>query len=134
MKQTSSNYPVLEEMGVQSFDQVSHFKVRRERNADVLKIYYVRPKGSLLSRSKKFTFVRTDKNVMAQYKDISGWEQYKGSCPRLQQAVAELTELTQPEQVSQVDQKTQFLNDLDHLEKVVLAKIEEMRRQVKELD
>ncbi len=128
------DYPTLEEMGIHSFDELSHFKVRKEQHADVLKIYYRRGKGSLLPRSKKFTFVRPRTAIPLQYRDNQAWEQFKQSSPRLQKAVDELTQLTQPVPASPKDQKTLFLNDLDHLEKVMLAKIAEMRRQVEELD
>ncbi len=134
MKPTTPTYPILEEMGVHSFEEVSHFKVRYEKHADVLKIYYQRAKGSLLPRSKKFTFVRSNTAVPLQYRHQQGWEQFKGSSKRLQQAVQELTQLTQPTPAANVDKKTQFLNDLNHLEKVMQAKIEEMRRQVEALD
>lgn len=129
-----SDYTTLEDMGIRSFEDVTHFKVRREQKADVLKVYYRRKKGSLLPRSKKFTFVRPRSAVPLQYLDQQGWEQFKGSSPRLQQAVTELTQLTQPEAQSPQDQKAQFLNDLDHLEKVMQAKINEIRRQVEALD
>ncbi len=128
------DYPTLEEMGIHSFDELSHFKVRKEQHADVLKIYYRRSKGSLLPRSKKFTFVRPRTAVPLQYRDNKAWQQFKASSPRLQKAVDELTQLIQPAPATPKDQKAQFLNDLDHLEKVMLAKIAEMRRQVEALD
>ncbi len=129
-----SEYPTLVEMGICSLDEVSEFKVRHEQSADVLKVYYQRSKGSLLPRSKKFTFVRPRVAVPLQYRNQSGWEQFRDSSPRLRQAVEELTRLTQPEPPTPLDQKTQFLNDLDHLEKVMTAKIDEIRRQVEALD
>lgn len=134
MTQNTQTYPTLEEMGVHSFDEVSHFKVRQEQRADVLKIYYRRAKGSLLPRSKKFTFVRSKDAVPLRYRGQQGWDQFKGSSKRLQQAIDELTQLTQPEPPTPVDQKAQFLSDLDHLEKVMLGKIEEMRRQIEAMD
>ena len=129
-----SDYPTLEEMGISSVDQLSHFKVRRERQADVLKVYYKRGKGSLLPRSKKFTFVRPSSAVPLQYKDQQGWEQFKNSSPRLQQAIGELERLTNPAPVKQLDQRAQFLSDLDHLEKVMTAKLNDIRRQVEALE
>ncbi|MEH6470645.1 MAG: DUF3461 family protein [Halopseudomonas sp.] len=129
-----SDYPTLTEMGINSTAEVSHFKVRQEQQTDVLKVYYQRTKGSLLPRSKKFTFVRPRTAVPLQYRDKQGWEQFKNSSTRLQKAIEELTRLTQPKPATPKDQKTQFLNDLDHLEKVMQAKIDEIRRQVESLD
>lgn len=129
-----SDYPTLEEMGIHSLDEVREFKVRQEQNADVLKVYYRRSNASLLPRSKKFTFVRPRTAVPLQYRNQSGWEQLKDSSPRLQRAVEELTRLVRPVPPTARDQKTQFLNDLDHLERVMSAKIAEIRRQVEALD
>ncbi len=129
-----SDYPTLAEMGIRSFAEVSHFKVRQEHKADVLKVYYHRRKGSILPRSKKFTFVRPSSAVPLQYRHDKGWEQFTNASPRLKKAVEELTVLTGGEIISDKDQKSQFLSDLDHLEKVMQAKIAEMRRQVEALD
>ncbi|MEH6627761.1 MAG: DUF3461 family protein [Motiliproteus sp.] len=128
-----SDYATLEDMGIRSFDDVSHFTVRREQKADVLKVYYCRTKGSLLPKSKKFTFVRPRSAVPLQYRDQQGWEQFKGSSPRLQQAVKELTQLTKPEARAPQNLKVKVLDDLLHLEKVMQAKIDEIKRQVEAL-
>ncbi|OMH31751.1 DUF3461 family protein [Motiliproteus sp. MSK22-1] len=128
-----SDYPTLTDMGITSFENVERFSVRREHQADVLKVYYKRPKASLLSRSKKFTFVRARSAVPMQSRGLAGWDQLKDSSPKLQQAIAELTRLTQPETPTVVDQKQQFIENLDHLEKVVQSKISEIRDQIEAL-
>ncbi|MEH6651772.1 MAG: DUF3461 family protein [Motiliproteus sp.] len=129
-----TDYSTLKEMGIHSFEDVSHFKVRREQQADVLKVYYRRTKGSLLPKSKKFTFVRPRSAVPLQYRDQQGWKGFKDSSPRLHKAIDELTQLTQPETTQPLDQKAQFLSDLNHLEKVMYDKISEIRRQIEALD
>ena len=53
-----SDYPTLNKMGIKSVERVVKYTLRHQGDTDVLKIYYKRPKGSLLSRSKKFTFIR----------------------------------------------------------------------------
>lgn len=127
------DYSTLKEMGISSFEDVSHFKVRREQQADVLKVYYRRTKGSLLPKSKKFTFVRPRSAVPLQYRDMQGWESFTDSSPRLQKAIEELSQLTQPKAPEPLDQKEQFLSDLNHLEKVMQDKINEIRRQIEAL-
>ncbi|HEY5717193.1 MAG TPA: DUF3461 family protein [Motiliproteus sp.] len=129
-----SDYPTLKEMGIRSLDELSHFTVRHEHRTDVLKVYYRRAKGSLLPRSKKFTFVRPADAVLNHYRGLNGWDQLKQSSPRLHAAILELEQLTQPQQPVVTDQKAQFLSDLDHLEKVMQAKIDELRRQVEAMD
>lgn len=51
-----SEFPTLNKMGITSVDQIDRYTLRHQGDTDVLKIYYKRPKGSLLSRSKKFSF------------------------------------------------------------------------------
>ncbi len=128
-----SDYPALTEMGITSFSEVTRFTIRHERQADVLKVYYKRPKGSLLSRSKKFTFVHARQAIPMQARGMTGWDRLKDSSPRLQAAVEELRRLTQPEEPCSLSQKQQFLEDLAHLEKVVQSKIGEIRSQIEEL-
>ncbi len=129
-----SDYPTLDEMGIHSINELSHFTVRREHRADVLKVYYHRAKGSLLARSKKFTFVRPAGTVLSHYRGLSGWDELQNSSPRLQAAIAELERVVQPRQQKALSPKEKILADLDHLEKVMQAKIDELRRQVQALD
>lgn len=129
-----SDYPTLEEMGITSFDEITRYSLRRERDVDVLKIYYQRPKGSLRSRSKKFSFARPRKSIPLEFRGLAEWKDLKDSSPTLQKAVEELSRLTRPEAVpSNQDLKTEFLEALDHLEKVMNAKIDELRRQIEEM-
>ncbi|NVK41721.1 MAG: DUF3461 family protein [Oceanospirillaceae bacterium] len=127
-----SDYPTLEEMGISSFDEITQYSLRRERDSDVLKIYYKRPKGSLRSRSKKFTFAHPRKTIPLAFRGMAEYRDLKDSSPTLLKAVDELNRLTAPALVpSSQDLKSQFLKELDHLEKVMNAKIDELRRQIK---
>lgn len=129
-----SDFPTLEAMGVTSFSEITKYSLRRESDADVLKIYYRRPKGSLRSRSKKFTFARPRKWIPLEVRGMACWKNLTDSSPTLYQAIEELDKLTQPQpETATQDLKTQFLDDLTHLEKVVNAKLSELRRQIEQL-
>ncbi|MBY4678932.1 DUF3461 family protein [Marinobacterium arenosum] len=130
-----SDYPTLTKMGIKSVEAVEKYTLRQEGNADVLKIYYKRPKGSFLSRSKKFTFVRGRQAIPMQARGAEGYDQVKKISPMLLQALEELKALEAKRQnVEPVDPKERFLANLDHLEKVMHSKIEEMRRQINEIE
>jgi len=129
-----SDYPTLEEMGITSFKDITKYSLRRESDADVLKIYYRRPKGSLLSRSKKFTFAHPRKSIPMQFRSGDKWDSLKDSSPMLQSAVAELKKLTtEPAALPPEDLKARFLEDLNHLETVVNSKLDELRRQIESM-
>ncbi|ANG64671.1 hypothetical protein A8C75_20775 [Marinobacterium aestuarii] len=129
-----SDYPTLEEMGISSFEDITKYSLRRESDVDVLKIYYKRPKASLLSRSKKFTFARPRKSIPMQFRSGEKWDSLTDSSPTLQSAVIELNKLTtQPAALPPEDVKARFLEDLNHLETVVNSKIDELRRQIESM-
>ncbi len=129
-----SDYPTLEEMGITSFENITKYSLRRHSDVDVLKIYYKRPKGSLLSRSKKFTFAHPRKSIPLEFHSGDTWESLKGSSPRLQSAVDELKKLTtEPAALPPEDMKARVLEDLNHLETVVNSKIAELRHQIQSM-
>ncbi len=123
-------------MGITSFDNISRYSLRREARADVLKVYYHRPSGSFLSRSKKFTFARPKANVPVEFQKTAAWHQLEDSSPILRQAQLELNALLQPteapagDETSMQDTKQQLLADLEHMERVMKDKLEELRRQI----
>ncbi|WP_375056930.1 DUF3461 family protein [Zobellella sp. DQSA1] len=130
----TAQYPTLEQMGITSFDNISKYSLRREARADVLKVYYRRPRGSLLSRSKKFTFARPKSRVVVEFQKTAQWHQLEDTSPVLRQALVELRQLLKPaesaEDDSTRDGKQQLLQDLEHMERVMKAKLEELRRQI----
>ncbi len=132
----SHSYPTLAQMGITSFDNISRYQLRREGRADVLKIYYHRPKGSLLSRSKKFTFARPKSLGPMEFQKTEQWHQLEDTSPVLRQALCELHQLLgvdNPVEDSADNTKVQLLADLEHMERVMQSKLDELRRQIEAL-
>jgi len=130
-----SNYPTLNKMGIKSVDNVQKYTLRQQGDTDVLKIYYKRPKGSFLSRTKKFSFVRGRAGLPIEVRHSKAFDNMERLSPQLALALQELKQLDATRQTAApVDPKQKFLSDLDHLEKVMTAKMDEIRRQIKELD
>lgn len=132
----SHSYPTLAQMGITSFDNISRYQLRREGRADVLKIYYHRPRGSLLSRSKKFTFARPKSLGPMEFQKTEQWHQLEDTSPVLRQALCELHQLLgvdNPVEDSADNTKVQLLADLEHMERVMQSKLDELRRQIEAL-
>ena len=130
-----SDYPTLNKMGIKSVERVVKYTLRHQGDTDVLKIYYKRPKGSLLSRSKKFTFVRGRSGVPLEVRNSKAFENMDRISPQLVLALEELKQLdASRKEKAPLDPKDKFMSDLDHLEKVMTSKIDEIRRQINELD
>lgn len=130
-----SDYPTLEKMGITSVDNVDKYTLRHQGDTDVLKIYYKRPKGSFLSRSKKFTFVRGRRGVPMELRNTKTFENMAKISPQLLMALDELKKLdARRKEIDPVDPKQKFLSDLDHMQKVMTTKMDEIRRQINELD
>ncbi len=123
-----SNYPTLVEMGITSIEDIYKYSLRQEGDNDVLKIYFRRAKGSLLPKSKKFKFGRAVNTHRVdsstnKYREISEMSAF------LMKAVDELHELVQHEHEVQ-DVKQRLIDDIDHLEKVMMSKLEDIRRDI----
>ena len=126
-----SDYPTLNKMGIKSVESVDKYTLRHQGDTDVLKIYYKRAKGSLLSRSKKFSFVRGRKNMLLEVRNSKAFEKMANISPQLVAALEELKNLEATRKVEKPqDPKQKFLADLDHLEKVMNSKMDEIRRQI----
>lgn len=129
-----SEYPTLNKMGVNSVETIDRYTLRHQGDTDVLKIYYKRPKGSLLSRTKKFSFVRGRSAIPLEARNSKAFDNIDNFSPQLVLALKELKSLDAKRKESDsIDPKQKFLSDLDHLEKVMTAKMDEMRRQINEL-
>ncbi|OUR74941.1 hypothetical protein A9Q75_19590 [Colwellia psychrerythraea] len=129
-----SEYPTLNKMGVNSVETIDKYTLRHQGDTDVLKIYYKRPKGSLLSRTKKFSFVRGRSAIPLEARNSKAFDNIDNFSPQLVLALKELKRLDAKRKESDfIDPKQKFLSDLDHLEKVMTAKMDEMRRQINEL-
>jgi len=130
-----SDYPTLNKMGITSVDQIDRYTLRHQGNTDVLKIYYKRPKGSLLSRSKKFSFLRGRGSLPLEVQHSKAFDQMAKISPQLLQALEELKQLdAKRSEADPVDPRARFLSDLDHLERVMNDKITDIRRQLETLE
>ena len=129
-----SEYPTLNKMGVTSVENVDRYTLRHQGDIDVLKIYYKRPKGSFLSRTKKFSFVSGRKAIPLEARSSKAFDSIVDFSPQLADALQELKCLDATRKESDpIDPKQKFISDLDHLEKVMTEKMDEIRRQINEL-
>ncbi|MEH6443602.1 MAG: DUF3461 family protein [Oceanospirillaceae bacterium] len=129
-----SQYPTLESMGVTSVEDVIKYTIRHESDTDVLKIYYKRAKGSFLSRSKKFSFIRGVRSIPIESRNSKAFENLSNISPQLTQAIQEL-DLLQADLLEEekLDPKAQIDVHMNHLEKVINDKLSEMQELVKKL-
>jgi hypothetical protein len=124
-------YETLKEMGVTDNEQIEKYVLRQEGDEDILKIYFKRKKGELFPHSLKFRHGRSKKMVLIDggkraYKEVSEIS------PTILRAVAELDQIVQKEEGIQ-DFRKRILSDIDHLEKVVQRKLEQLRTDVENL-
>lgn len=124
-------YQTLESMGVTSFEDIEKFTLRYENGFDVLKVYYRREKGSLLPKSKKFKFGRSTKTVLADGGQQT-YQQVKEPSLVVLRAVDELGKLVGKQHEDKLT-KEDLVSELEHLEKVVTSKIEELKEKIAKL-
>ena len=125
-------YETLKEMGVTDIDHIDKYTLRQEGDEDILKIYYRRKKGDIFSRSIKFRHGRSTKVIpvnsgRGEYKEVSEIS------PTILKAVEELEQIVQHEESIQ-DFKKRILSDIDHLERVVQRKLDQLRQDVSRLE
>lgn len=119
-------FPMLTEMGVRRFHEISHYTLRQDgaRN-DFLKIHYKRQKGSLLPVTRKYTFGRSLKTVVADGGTSRMEDTYEIS-PYLLDAVTELDALVAQNRLADTgegvpaDGKAKLVDELDALRRDVL--------------
>ncbi len=61
-----ADYPTLQEMGIHNPQQIDRYSLQTVNNVDILRIVYLRKKGSLLPVSKRFRFGRAEKLILAE--------------------------------------------------------------------
>jgi len=127
-----SDYPILEEMGVINPNEITRYTLRPEGHIDVLTIYYKRKKGSLLPSSRKYKIGRASKTVRVNSSKQEFEETYTIS-PYLQKAIAEIDKIVSHSEV-ETDRRKILLSEVDHLEKTITNKMNEIRRQIKALE
>lgn len=125
-------YETLNELGVTDLDQIERYTLRQEGDEDILKIYFKRKKGQLFAHSMKFRHGRSRKMVQVD----SGTHKYKEVSeisPTMLKLSKELDKLVSHEE-SMADFKQRILNDIDHLEKVLARKLDQLRSDIEKLD
>lgn len=127
----TEQFETLKEMGIADVHDIEKYTSRIEGDMDILKIYFRRHQGEWFAKSKKFKFKRVQKEILVN----DGLVPYRSTTepsPFFLRAVAELDALVK-EDVSTQNKKEQLLDELEHLEKVVARKIEDIRRQIDEM-
>lgn len=128
---SAEQFPTLVEMGVEEPRDIERYTSRIEGDVDVLKIYFHRHQGEWMAKSKKFKFKRMHKNMRVNEGKVP-YIQTTESSPYFLRAVTELDQLVAKEQDAK-NKKERLLEEVEHLEKVVSRKIEDLRRQIDEL-
>ncbi len=128
---SAEKYPTLLEMGIEEPHEVERYTSRIEGDMDILKIYFHRHQGEWMTKSKKFKFKRQHKNMRVNEGRVP-YIATTESSPYFLRAIAELDTLVTVEKTAK-DRKQRLLEDIEHLEKVVERKLEDMRRQIEEL-
>lgn len=127
----TQQFETLKDMGIDDVHDIEKYTSRIEGDMDILKIYLHRHQGEWFAKSKKFKFKRVHKNVPVK----EGLVPYRATTepsPYYLRAVAELDSLVTEEKTAQ-NKKEVLLDELEHLEKVVARKIEDIRRQIDEM-
>ncbi|MCO4757541.1 MAG: DUF3461 family protein [Oceanospirillaceae bacterium] len=127
----TQQFETLKDMGIDDVHDIEKYTSRIEGDMDILKIYLHRHQGEWFAKSKKFKFKRVHKNVPVK----EGLVPYRATTepsPYYLRAVAELDSLVTEEKTTQ-NKKEVLLDELEHLEKVVARKIEDIRRQIDEM-
>jgi len=127
----ANEFETLKDMGIDNPHDIEKYSSRIEGDTDILKIYFHRHSGDWFQKNKKYKFKRLEKRIRVNeanehYRDVTE------SSPYFLRAVAELDRLVSQEQTSK-DKKELMLDELEHLEKVVSRKIEDLRRQIEEM-
>ncbi|WP_432471819.1 DUF3461 family protein [Amphritea sp. HPY] len=128
---SAEKFSTLKEMGFENPHEIQRFSTRTENDVDVLKVYLHRHQGEWMAKSKKFKFKRKHTNVPVD----GGLVPYRASTepsPYYLRALTELEQLVDQDKSSK-DKKEHLLDELEHLEKVVARKVEDIRRQIEEL-
>lgn len=124
-------FPALFEMGFEDPNDVDRYTTRIEGDVDILKIYHRRHQGEWMTKSKKYKFKRLHKKLRVN-EGLTAYRDTTESSPFFLKAVAELDRLVAGEKTTKA-KKEDILEEIDHLNKVVARKIEDLRRQIEEL-
>ncbi len=109
-------YPTLSAMGITAVDSIARYTLKEGQTSDELKIYFHASEDNTQPHSMKFSFLRPAGE--------------RSTAAELLSAVEELQQLTRQGQPAPT--REQLLGELGQLEKVVSAKIEELRSNLKQ--
>jgi hypothetical protein len=124
-------FETLKEMGIDNVRDIEKYTSRIEGDNDILKIYFHRHSGDWLAKSKKFKFQRVHKNRRVNEGQVT-YRATTEPSPFYLRAVEELDQLVVAEKKTE-DKKALLLEEVEHLEKVMQRKIDDIRRQIEEL-
>ena len=127
-----SKYPTLTEMDISRFGEIRDYSTYSEKNADVLKVYYKRKKGSILPRRKVFKFQKHNPAFSENIDQSRTVHEIRESSPVILKAVAELNSLLKDKRET-IDHKEQLLRRLHQLESEVNSNIAEIKSILKRL-
>lgn len=121
-------YDNLKSLGITQPEDIDHYTLRQEANHDILKIYFRKDKDEHYAKSVKFKYPLQRKliNVDNNFKEINEINL------QLQAVIEELNQVCQYDQAKH-DLKSKILNDLCHLESVVISKIAEIEADLAKL-
>ena len=121
----------LRAMGIDNPSDIARYTLRKDGDEDVLRIYYKRARGSLLPDSKTFRLGRVHKTVVTD-SGAPGYTDEKDISPILLAAITELDGIVKnAEDVA--DQKRAIIDEIDHLEEHLTARINDLRTQIARL-
>jgi hypothetical protein len=124
-------FPALFEMGFEDPNDVDRYTTRIEGDVDILKVYHRRHQGEWMTKSKKYKFKRLHKKLRVN-EGLTAYRDTTESSPFFLKAIAELDQLVAGDKSTKA-KKEDILEEIDHLNKVVARKIEDLRRQIEEL-
>ncbi len=121
----------IKNLGINDPHQIDRYSVRQEAEADILKIYLKKNKGEFFAKSLKFKFprqIRTvrDRTYPSNYRDMNEIS------PNLSYLIIELDKLVTREH-QELDQKKKIIDELKHLEKVMVNKIRQLEADIEKL-
>lgn len=121
-------YDNLKSLGITQPEDIDHYTLRQEANHDILKIYFRKDKNEHYAKSVKFKYPLQRKlvNLDNDLKEINEINLH------LRDVIEELNQICQHDQTNH-DLKSKILNDLCHLESVVISKIAEIKSDLKKL-
>ncbi len=127
-----SDYPTLNEMGINNPKEIDRYSHQTVGNIDVLRVVYKRKKGSMLASSRRYRFNRDDELVLAD-QDSRGAQVRHNISPVLRKALSELDTLVN-KRASKVSVKEVIRDELKRMKEDNEARYAYIESLLKELD